>query len=168
MTEKADKNFGKLPFHRLTELFLPTWKQVTTNGVMYPEMMMYTGIAVLFIWNVSWWWLALIFAILTACGLISPIQRIPSRSFYLLTLSLATLIAQGGSHSYAEPVSIFLMQAYLLIHTASIYPQFPFTQWWDRPSKLYNKKPKSYNWPFNTGYLVDKRISEYRGAFRLA
>lgn len=160
MNAEPDVNFGKLPPFMLTGFFNPTRFMGTVNGVHYPEVMMYMGIAPFLIWKASWWWLGIAVAVLICIGLLPSVQRIPARALYLLTFSIASL----ASH---VPDILVVLQGFLLIGNSSIYPSFPFAQWWDRPSKLYNKKPKSYNWPFLTGYLKGERISEYQGAFRL-
>ena len=164
--EKTDKSFGRLPIWKLKELFIPPKTQDHVNGVHFPEVSLYMGIAVLFIWQASWWWAPLIFSILIVVGILPAIQRISSRSLYLFSVSLSILISShfpqyGG-------VSLFLLQGLLLLQNSSIYPSFPFSQWWDRPSRLYTKKPKMNNWPHLTGYLEGRSISDYRGSFRLA
>ena len=162
--QKVDRNFGKIPWWKLKDLFIPTNNIGTTNGVHYPEVEMYVGIAILLLFShLSIWHLGILTALLIALGIVTSVQRIPSRALYLLTLSIC------GAVSAKEylPILTFL-QGYLLFQNASIYPSFPFSQWWDRPSKLYHKKPKANNWPFITGYLENKKISDYKGAFSLA
>jgi len=161
MTEKVDRNFGRVPFLKLFDLINPIRNIGTTNGVHYPEMMMYMGIAPFFIWKASWWWLGVLIAVLICSGLLPSVQRIPARALYLLTFSIASLV------SHAPDILVGL-QGFLLIGNSSIYPSFPFSQWWEKPSRLYTKKKKSYKWPFLTGYREERKISDYIGAFRIA
>lgn len=165
MTEKVDKNFGKVPLLRFFDLINPIRHIGTTNGVHYPEMMMYMGIAPFFILKFSLTWIPLFCSILIISGLFFSIQRIPARALYLLTFCIAFLAVENFPVSHQQ--SILIIQSLLLLLNSDIYPSFPFSQWWDRPSKLYLKKPKAYNWPHLTGYLKGERISEYQGAFRL-
>lgn len=163
MGEKVDRKFGQLPWCRLLDLINPSRFIGTVNGVHYPEVMMYMGIATLLLFShLSMWHLGILLASLIALGIAPCVQRIPSRALYLLTLSIC------GAMKVPESLPILLLQAFLLLKNASIYPSFPFNQWWDRPSKLYKKRPKSYNWPFVTGYREGVKISDYEGAFRLA
>jgi len=97
--EKVDKNFGRLPWRKLADLFIPKKDVTPINGVHYPEVEMYMGIAVLFIWQVSWWWVPAILSVLIAVGQLPPFQRIPSRSLYLLTLSFSFLFASIHKHT---------------------------------------------------------------------
>lgn len=168
MGEKVDKNFGRLPWYRLFDLINPSRFIGTVNGVHYPEVMMYMGIAPFFIFHFSWWWLPLFCSLLIVLGMLPSIQRIPGRAIYLLSFSIAVLASQNLQEASSLCKSLILFQAFLLLRNSSIYPSFPFNQWWDKPSKLYAKKPKSYNWPFVTGYREGARISDYAGAFRLA
>ena len=161
--QKVDKKFGRLPWWRLTDLFIPRKTQDHVNGVHYPEVAMYTGIAVLFIWQVSWWWIPIIFSSLVSVGVIPPFQRIPARALLLLAIAMAAIFSESSNS-----ISLLILQGFLLLQNASIYPSFPFSQWWDKPSILYTKKPKMNNWPHLTGYLEGRSISDYRGSFRLA
>ena len=167
--EKIDRNFGRLPWWKLKDLFIPTANRGTTNDVHYAEVMIYMGIVILFVWHWSWWWCGLVTAFFVTVGLIPAIQRIPARSLYLVTFALtyiSSMCLQDMNRSLLMSFSIF--QAFLLLRNSSIYPSFPFSQWWNKPSRLYSRKPKAYGWPFNTGYLLERRISNYEGAFRLA
>lgn len=167
-TEVVDRNFGRLPWHRLTDLFIPRSDQQHVNGVHYPEVAMYMGIAVLFIWRADVWLLALFGGILVSLGIVPSIQRIPSRALYLVTLAIATLASHSPLLSTPLYSGLLILQCFLLLQNSSIYPSFPFSQWWDLPSRLYTKKPKMNNWPYVTGYLEGKSRSEYLGAFRLS
>lgn len=133
---------------------------------------MYMGIAPFFIFHASWWWIPIVAALLIAAGLLPSIQRIPARSLLLLTLSILFLAEESFQYVQdKQPLKAFcttFLQAYLLLQNSHIYPSFPFNQWWNKPSKLYSQKPKSYNWPFVTGYREGVKISDYVGAFRLA
>ena len=162
--EKIDRNFGRIPWWKLKDLFIPTNQIAPTNGVHYPEVAMYMGIAVLFIWKISWWWFPLLLPFLIMIGLLPSIQRIPSRSLYLLTLCI--VLSFELSYSLHTIQILLLIQGLLLLRNASIYPSFPFSQWWDKPSKLYQKY-KDDVWPNFTGYLRNKHIKWYEGGFSL-
>ena len=156
-----DRSLGRLSWTDLKYLFIPRRSTGLTNGVHYPETEMYMGIAVLFIWHWSWWWIPYILAILLLVGILPPIQRIPCRSIYLLTISLSFL-----SSGYSNLINT-LLQALILLRNSSIYPSCPFSQWWDKPSRLYRNHPYNGSWPHVTGYLKEQRISDYHGAFSL-
>ena len=161
--EKVDKSFGRISWWKLSDLINPIRSIGATNGVHYPEVMMYMGIAPFLIWHLSWWNIPLSISILVCLGILDSVQRIPARSLYLLTLSVCFL-AQDTNLG----ILLLILQAFLLLQNSSIYPSFPFSQWWDKPSRLYSKKPKSYNWPFITGYREGIKISHYVGAFKLS
>lgn len=164
MGEKVDRKFGRVPWYRLLDLISPKRFIGTVNGVHYPEVMMYMGIAPFLIANLrNIWGVTLLLGVMIACGLIPPFQRIPGRVLYLITLAISFL-SQQASISWI----VLTIQSVLLLRNSSIYPSFPFNQWWNKPSKLYAQKPKQYNWPFVTGYREGVRISDYAGAFRLA
>ena len=162
--EKVDPKFGRLPWWKLKDLFIPSQSVGVTNGVHYPEVEMYMGIAVLFIWHVSWWWTVITMSMLVAIGLLRPVQRIPARAVYLLILGIAMVCLLPQDIQLVMTV----LQGWLLLRNSSIYPSFPFSQWWNKPSILYAKSAKAYNWPFNTGYLQGKKTGDYySGAFSL-
>lgn len=169
--QNADRGFGRLPWQKLKDLFIPTQSRGITNGVQFPEVEMCMGIAILFVWKASWWWGPLIYSILVCIGWFPQAQRISARALILASFCVAYIsckrIHEISLDSYLGN-ALILIQSLALLRNSSIYPSFPFSQWWDRPSRLYSKRPKSYNWPFLTGYLENRRISEYQGAFRLA
>ena len=165
--QAVDREFGRLPLWKLKDLFWPTNSVSLTKGVHYPEVEMYMGIAPLFIFSFSWWWLPLIVSLLISVGILPGIQRIPSRALYLLTLCIAALSAQGLQQSHNGYIPLLLLHAFFLLKNCSIYPSFPFSQWWDKPSRLYQKFKNPGVWPHVTGYLQGARISTYRGAFAL-
>lgn len=151
--QTIDRNFGKLPWWKLKDLFIPSNSVALVNGVHYPEAEMYMGIAILFIFHPSFWHVPLALGILISIGLIPQVQRIPARSLYLVTLSVAFL----ASESYlSTPLLIF--QSLLLLRNSEIYPSFPFSQWWDKPSKRLQDV---------TGYLKEIKVRDYQGAFAL-
>lgn len=160
--EKTDSVFGRVPWYRFKDLFWPSRSVSMVNGVHYPEMAMYMGIAVLFIWKASLWWFPAVYSILVLCNFLSPIQRIPSRALYLLTLSLSFL-----SSGTSLALELVILQACLLLRNSSLYPSFPFSQWWNKPSKMFKTLPLLNEWPYFTGYLQETKIDTYRGSFRL-
>jgi len=151
--EKSDREMGKLPWWKLKDLVWPTNNVATTNGVHYPEVAMYMGIAIIYAFS-SLWILCGVVAALICMGLIPSIQRIPARSLYLLSFSLA-LCSPREIQS-----NLLVLQMFLLLRNSSIYPSFPFSQWWDKPSKIYPKADY-------TGYLTETKINDYRGGFCL-
>lgn len=158
--QETDRQLGRLPVSKFLDLIKPTNSVSVINGIHYPEVAMYMGIAPLFIWHLSWWWVATSICILVLCGAIPSIQRIPSRALYLLTLCVCFLGYPNPMDSPQTCLSILILQAYLLLRNASIYPSFPFSQWWSNPSQLYPKGDY-------TGYLENKSINVYRGGFCL-
>lgn len=165
--QEIDPNIGKVPWWNFIKLIYPGRLLNPINGVHYPEMEMYVGVAILFIWNVSLWWVPTILAVLIASGLLLPFQRIPARSLYLLTLSLAFLSSSTLSYMNTHLHILLLLQALLLLRNSKVYPSFPFSQWWNRPSRLYHRFPKD-KWPNFTGYLDSTHRTWYKGAYRLA
>lgn len=169
---KNSRYLGKIPWKKLIEFALPIQGYVPVNGVHYPEMAMYMGfLPFCFIWfSHSRFWFVLIIGLLFVVGILPAIQRIPARTLFAVTVSVAILSTDGLSRlSFSSTYLgvILFLQAYLLFHNRNIYPSFPFSQWWDKPSLLYAKSRKANGWPFATGYLEGRRISEYRGAFRI-
>lgn len=156
-----DRGFGRLPWWKLKDLFWPTDSVALVKGVHYPEAAMYMGIAILFIWTASWWWIPLVLSVLVCLGILNSVQHIPARSLHLLTISVCLL-----TQDYDLGIPLITLQAFLLLRNSSNYPSFPFSQWWNCPSKLYQRTHDGA-WPHITGYLINKRISSYQGAFRL-
>lgn len=150
---------GKVPLWRFLDLFFPDKYQNSINGVFWPEMAMYMGIAPLLIWKASWWWLPLLSAFLITTSILPGVQRISARALYLLTFSVAFLTVPDVVH-----YSFLILQGFLLIQNSSIYPHFPFCQWWKKPSEHdYN----TINWPGFTGYMTNEHKTNYRGGFAL-
>lgn len=159
--KKVDRNLGRLPWWKLKDLFWPTNSVALTSGVHYPEVAMYLGIAPVFIFHASWWWVPLIYSLLTVLSFVPTIQRIGARGILLLTLSICLLSSQAlPSILDNQTISLVVLQAFLLLRNASIYPSFPFSQWWGKPSKVYPKADY-------TGYLENRKINDYKGAFSL-
>lgn len=153
--------FGRVTFRSLCQFFLPLRQRSHTNDVMFMEMQMYIGLLpFLFIWlSHSRFWFVLAAGLAIATGLLRPIQRIPARALYLVTLSLVILSTDGLSKiclSHAQLWMIVGLQAACLLFNRDIYPSFPFTQWWGKGHKL------DY-----TGYLNGVSLHEYRGAFSI-
>ena len=154
--------FGKVPPQKLIELVLPLRPRIHTNSVMFMEMAIYMGLAILFIWfSSSRFWYVLAFGLAVSVSLIKPWQRIPARALYIVTLSLSVLATDGLQKlSLTSDILliILLLQSFLLLFNSDIYPCFPFTQWWTKPSqKLYDV----------TGYITGRPNHPYQGAFRL-
>lgn len=159
-TEKVDKKIGRIPWWKLKDLVWPTNNVAPTNGVHYPEVAMYIGIAPIFIFQASWWWIPLIASFLICFGILPGIQRIPSRVLYVLTLCIAVLSSQNLPQSRILYTVLIFLHAFLLLKNSSIYPSFPFSQWWNKPSKIYPKADY-------TGYLTETKLHDYRGGFCL-
>lgn len=153
--EKVDDSIGRLPWWKLKDLFIPTNSVSLVNGVHYPEASMYMGLSILLCFHSGIWLLFLVAGIAVACGLIPPVQRIPLRSLYLVTLSVSFLAVQ--SH---PDILLTLFQAFLLTVNSRIYPSFPFSQWWQKPSLCYPEADY-------TGYLTSTKKHDYSGAFAL-
>lgn len=161
MGQTLDRNWGRIPFRKFIDLILPHESTAPTNGVHYPEVAMYMGvIPFFFVWHWSWWWIAIVFSLLVCFGFLKPIQRIPARSLYLLTFSVAALLPQ-------VPIEVLFLQALLLLSNASIYPSFPFSQWYNRPSRLYARYSDPDAWPLFSGYLTGRKTRGYVGGFSL-
>ena len=159
--EEFDRKQGRVPWWKLKDLLIPSNSVAPTNGVHFPEVEMYMGMAILLIWKASLWWVPLIMAIIILIGIVPPVQRIPSRALYLLTLSFVFLTRNQLS------IPLVMLQAWLLLRNASIYPSFPFSQWYDKPSRLYARYKDKSKWPHFSGYLEGVRHADYQGAFRL-
>lgn len=160
---KIDRDFGRVPLWKFISLVIPFRSYKIINGVHYPEMEMYMGIAPLLIWNSSWKLVFLGISLLFCLGIFPSLQRIGARSLYSLSFLIAIITVQ-------EPLGLhfLILHGFLLLYNSSIYPSFPFSQWWDQPSRLYLKKQKADGWPFNTGYLLNRKVSVYAGSFRLS
>lgn len=158
----VDPSFGRVPLGKLLDLIWPSRQTRPIHGVHYPEMALYMGLAPLLIWTFSPWWIALVLALLIAVGLLPQVQRIPARSLYVLSLSIACISSGPGA-----AIPLCLLQMLLLLYNSSNYPHFPFSEWWDKPSRLYAKFKELGHWPHNTGYLLDRKVSDYRGGFAL-
>lgn len=152
-----DKQFGRVPLWRYLDLVLPNRTQTTINGVFWPEMAMYIGIIpFMTLNNIKCLWVCGLLVALTI-----QIQRIQARSLYLMSFSLVMMAISNRIEWW-----MVLVQAWLLLQNADIYPHFPFCQWWDKPSKLYQKY-EDHVWPNWTGYLKEKFVKSYIGGFSL-
>lgn len=161
--QRIDLKFGRVPWWKLSGLIRATSNVSLTNGVHYPEVAIYIGIAPLFIFHLSWWWVPLIISLLISFGILPPVQRIAARVLYLASLCLCFLSTQGilSSKDLHLVYALTLIQALCLLrNNSAIYPSFPFSQWWKRPSQLY--PAGDY-----TGYLENRKINDYRGGFCL-
>ena len=170
--EKVDRDFGRLPWWKLKDLFWPTKSVGLINGVHYPEGEMYMGctVALSFLSFQIGIYPFLGCIVLLLLGIIPPVQRIPMRAIYLLSILLTILACRNIYILDLKGVpitTVILLQAYLLLRNSNIYPSFPFSQWWKKPSELYAKFAYNGTWPNVTGYLRNVPISTYQGAFRL-
>ena len=170
--ESNDPTIGRLPWWKLRDLVLPTNSLKPTSGVHFPEVEMYMGISILFIWSLDRivFYPFLCCIVLLLIGKVPSIQRIPARALYLLTFLLTFLASQNIGNLGLSNVLLAILtfiQSFLLLRNSSIYPSFPFSQWWDRPSKLYSRPYDKDTWPFFTGYLWNNQTSGYKGAFSL-
>jgi len=155
-----DPKIGRLPIWKLKDLFIPNESVSPTNGVHYPEVAMCMGIAVIYAFSSSWI-LVVIIASLVCVGLIPSIQRIPSRALYLLSFSLALCVPKEIQSS------VLILQMFLLLRNSYVYPSFPFSQWWDKPSKLYARESDYHGYPNFSGYLKGIKVKDYVGGFSL-
>ena len=158
--EQLDSRYGRVPVLKLADFFLPVLKHNHTNDTFFMEMAMYVGlIPLLFIWqSTSRIWVGLAFGVAVLIGLIPSVQRIPARALYMVTFCIVWMACNGMSSLLnSQVLALTLIQAYLLLRNSDIYPSFPFTQWWTKPSEKLQDI---------TGYLNgDKK--EYHGAFSL-
>lgn len=157
-----DEGMGVIRPHNLLDLVKSSKSVTPVGGAHYPETELYMGIACFLIFHPDPWWMVLVTAIGIALGFLPSIQHIPARVFYVLTFSITMLATQS-------PIAlwIIILQAYLLLRNAHIYPSFPFSQWWNSPERLYHSKPYDGSWPNCTGYLRNEKISTYKGQFRM-
>ena len=151
--QQTDKKEGRIPAWRLLDLVKPQESVSPVNGVHYPEVAMYMGIAFIYAFS-SLWILGVVIGALICTGLIPSIQRIPARSLYLLSFSLALCLPREIQSS------LLVLQMFLLLRNSSLYPSFPFSQWWRKPSELYPKGDY-------TGYLTNTKLNDYKGGFCL-
>ena len=158
---------GRVPLWKLVCFALPFRGLSPTSGVHFPEMSMYMGLACFLIFHASAWWIPLGTALLIALGILPAIQRIPARALYLASVAIAYLAVQGLSAVPSLATSLLVLQCFLLLKNSSIYPSFPFSQWYDRPSVLYAKYKDKAKWPHFSGYLDEEHHADYQGDFRL-
>lgn len=166
--QTVENQGGSIGFKELlSRLYLPWDSQIPSKGIHYPEFACYMSLLpFFFIRHWSWWLLPLAYSVLVLLGVLPSIQRIPARALYLLTFSITCLAVQGVQAWHLSG-AIIILQAWLLCRNADIYPSSPFSQWWNRPSRLYAKRYDHTKWPFFTGYLWNGKTDGYRGAFRL-
>ena len=161
--EMVNQQYGKIPLKKLTELFLPIRKHQHTNGVFYMEMAMYMGfLPFLFMWESgSRFWIVLIYGLSVCVGWLKPIQRIPARALYIVTLSITILAADGLNKLGLRNellIMVLILQGTMLLFNRDIYPCYPFTQWWNSDWEKMDY----------TGYLRgSSKNGYYKGAFAL-
>jgi hypothetical protein len=159
-----DPNWGKVPWWRY---FIHS--RLPTTGIHYPEFMFGVGIcAVLCIFPpfTAQKYIWLLFALIGVLGTRGYLTfaRIPARWLYLVSYSTVycSLFAITGTFWAWVGVGV---QSWLLFKNRSIYPHFPYSQWWNKPSMLdYSNKV----FPGNTGYMTEKHVQNYYGGFSLA
>lgn len=157
-----DEGMGVVKPWKFIDLVRRTNSVTPTGGAHYPETELYMGIACFLIFTPDPWWIVVAVCVGVACGWLPKIQHIPCRVFYVLTLAITMLACQSNVQPW-----MIVLQAYLLMRNAHIYPSFPFSQWWKEPSKLYGESPYDGSWPNVTGYLTNEKISDYKGQFRM-
>lgn len=159
---ELDRDMGIVKPWKFIDLVRQTKSVTPTGGAHYPEVEMYMGIAPLMCFHPDPWWIVVVACMGVACGYLPRIQHIPCRVFYALTFAITMLAVQSD-------VALWLiaLQGFLLLRNAHIYPSFPFSQAWERPSKLYSDNPYDGTWPNCTGYLKGYKISDYKGQFRM-
>lgn len=155
---KFDLNFGKVPLWRYLDLILPNLTQNSINGVLWPEMAMYAGLApFLALFSKPSGWM-----IVMVSSLFLKIQRVPARSLYLFSFALVMMSLNAKIN-----LTVLIIQAWLLLQNSDIYPHFPFCQWWKRPSEMFREMRLSASWPWFTGYLQGQHVIKYSGGFCL-
>lgn len=162
--QQTDRKEGRIPAWRLLDLVKPQESVSPVNGVHYPEVAMYMGIAPLFIFHFSSWQILLVCSLLILTGILPSIQRIPGRVLYISSFCISVLATQNFQNHllYTNQLltSLLLIQFFLLLKNSSIYPSFPFSQWWKRPSDAYPQADY-------TGYLTNTKLNDYKGGFCL-
>jgi len=160
---KPNAEWGRMPLKRLlVNLRTPE------NGIHYPEYAFGVGIcAVLFIFSYSDMY-GIVGLFLALIGFIGArgwfvIARIPARFLYLLSFGL--VFASIFAITDAIAVPLVVLQGFLLFKNRDIYPHFPYSQWWRKPSEL---EYGNTQWPGNTGYLTEEPRTAYYGGFALA
>ncbi len=168
-TFEQKTEIGNVPFSHFKSLIRGD-RPTTIDGVLYPEMSIYTGIscAMAAICSNSWHqWVFLSSMMLLMMGKRTPIYRlvsrfclrIPARFSYFFSLCVVFMACAGLyrlnlSHQILL-LLVFVQSADLAIRTSRLWPMPGYTETSYPPSRLYNS-------PL-TEYLKDKL-----GAFRVS
>lgn len=169
--KRYDKNWGRMPIWRY--FFRST---IPENGMIhYPEYSFGVGIcAVLCIFscifvNISVynhiWLLIAMVGFIGSQGYLH-FDRIPARWVYLVSYSLicGACVALGGVIGGGGAIlPLLVIQMAFLWKNRTIYPSFPFSQWWRKEHKF-----EGTDWPNNTGYWNGVGHQNYYGGFSLA
>jgi len=162
--QEIDDSFGRINLRKFINLIIPNRSTELSNGVHYPESEMYMGLATCLAFQnlTDPWWIAALLGILIAVGIAPQVQRIPTRSLYLVTLAFSFVASKNHPN-----IALLLFQSFLLLWNSRIYPSFPFSQLWKKPSELYSDYKDKESWPLFSGYLFNKKHTDYKGAFAL-
>ena len=191
-TTSSDKQrIGSIPAFRLFKsMFLPGLRD-QADGVFYPEATLYIGIVgvVAAFFSHSWHhWLLWVVSFLMAMGRRTPLfgwlsplmMRVPARWCYFASLSLAFMAVSGLSQltDYRLMNVLILIQSLdLCLNTSSLWPMEPYTQRWERPSRVFSKpylslfqepwRVSGLPFPMRTGYVNHIRTLGYTGGGQL-
>ena len=136
------------------------------NGLISNEVTMYMGIIpiVLLPFATSRMWVPLI-AFFIGCIFSN------ARFLYSFLFALVWLSTNGLENLRLTMIQVTLITSVLIVDlykNRDVYPSFPFTEWWKKPSEFFSEGLKdSSKFPHGSGYLSGVK-GNYRGCLRLS
>lgn len=164
---KVDKKFGAMSIFRT---IFQGWRGYD-KGVLFFETALGMGLATL-LWATNLFsttTLIACFCFFLAFGFFKVPFRVPARFLYpacfFFTLSSCQALMQ---FSDTTNQLLILVQGFLLLSNANLYPLWPFTEWQKRPSEWFNKENYDIkSFPYFTGYFHGIKTGGYTGGFSL-
>lgn len=179
---KIDPKVGKASIFSLLNAITGTIPRSSISGVGYPELVTYCGILALpcALFAQSSMWIVFIASILLMFGIIKPIARNPARACFLFSFALVWLMTNGLYHLCIDWRIVFLIQGFTLMKNADLFPVYPFSEQWRKPSYWFESKwikdvkrlvgeniISGLPFPHFTGYINDFKVLPYTGGFAL-
>jgi len=167
-TWKNTSKAGKVPAWKFLDVFLGDRTHCKINDVFSWEMSCYSGLA-LFLAFFGSSTAALVMFISAILSMTYSVFRLPCRMLHLFSFCLvwcATSGLQNLDNSYT--ILIVLIQAFLLLRNADIYPWYPFAEPIRKPSYYFEKESYDLSkFPYFTGYFHERATKGYTGGFCL-
>jgi len=174
---------GKASIFSLLNAITGTIPNRSISGVGYPEVVTYCGILAIpcAFFAHSSMWVILALSIVMMFGVNLPFSRNPARACFLFQFALVWLMVNGLSNLAIDWRIALLVQGFSLMANRDLFPVFPFSEQWRKPSYWFESKfvneikslvkdriISGLPFPHFTGYINDFKVLPYTGGFAIA